>query len=253
MARRLGNVAGLDFYRCRHAHHYVPDHYGHSAHKERDILELEPFRTLADRARADDRTMLYYDKLYTLFQAVVGLDRFASAPTIFIADIGTFRGGSAGFLASVADRYLPTPVTLHCFDTFAGHPHGDVDAEFEGAQERARTEGYYLGTSAEEVARYLAEFPHVHVHPGRIQDSAVEVESTAFHLAHVDINLYEPTAFALSFLDRQMVPGGVIIVDDYASATNPGVTSAVDDFVASSRRYFKLHTLTIQCVLVRTS
>ncbi len=51
----------------------------------------------------------------------------------------------------------------------------------------------------------------------------------AVALAHVDLDLYEPTAHVLRGLLPIMVPGGVIVLDDYYSDVFLGARSATQD------------------------
>jgi len=48
-------------------------------------------------------------------------------------------------------------------------------------------------------------------------------------MLHLDMDVKEPTEFVLSALFDRVVPGGVIMIDDYTAVE--GATSVVDDFV----------------------
>ena len=48
-------------------------------------------------------------------------------------------------------------------------------------------------------------------------------------MLHLDMDVKEPTSFALDLLYERIVPGGVIVVDDYNAVE--GATQAVDDFL----------------------
>lgn len=71
-----------------------------------------------------------------------------------------------------------------------------------------------------------------------------------YHLAHLDVNLYQPTLFGLKFFVAKMVAGGIIVVDDYEAITCPGVKQAVDEYLAQNKRAVKFGLMTGQCVLV---
>lgn len=49
-------------------------------------------------------------------------------------------------------------------------------------------------------------------------------------LLHVDVDVYEPTAFVLSELWPFVVTGGLVVFDDYGKV--PGATVAIDEFFA---------------------
>ena len=48
-------------------------------------------------------------------------------------------------------------------------------------------------------------------------------------LIHLDIDVYEPTAFVINQLFKRLVKGGLIIIDDYN--TVEGATIAIDEFI----------------------
>ena len=53
--------------------------------------------------------------------------------------------------------------------------------------------------------------------------------SEKFSLIHLDMDVYEPTAFVLDKLFDRLVTGGLIVIDDYN--TVEGATIAVDEFI----------------------
>ena len=54
-------------------------------------------------------------------------------------------------------------------------------------------------------------------------------------LAHLDLDLYEPTKVVLEKLLDVMVPNGIIVFDEYGYPEWPGETCAVDDFIKKSK------------------
>ena len=52
-------------------------------------------------------------------------------------------------------------------------------------------------------------------------------------LLHLDVDIYEPSSVVMNVLAPRVVPGGVIILDDYGIV--PGATKAVDDYLAGRR------------------
>jgi hypothetical protein len=251
-ARALYGRLPVEVFRRKPNFHYVPDHYGRSAYKDIDILQLPVFGDLARRTVAEGRTFLYYDKLYTVYQAILNVSRFPGGTAqMSIVDVGAFKGGGSYFMAACAEALGVERVRLHCFDTFSGHQEEDVRPELEPSQEGSRRRGLYQDVSPDEVRRYLAPFSGAVVHVGRFQDTATDLADESIHFAHIDINLFGPTAFALSFLDKRLTDHGMIVVDDYGSTTNPGVHRAVNEFLDGHPDYLRFHLLTNQCVLVR--
>jgi len=59
-------------------------------------------------------------------------------------------------------------------------------------------------------------------------------------LLHLDMDLYLPTKFSIEKLIKKMSPGGIILIDDYA--TVEGATKAIDEFLKKNK-FLKLKKL----------
>lgn len=200
------------------------------------------FFALADPVVEARRTLLGHDRLYVLWQAarnVVAVDGAA-------AEVGVFRGGSAYFLASIFDSLIgPTP--FHVFDTFTGHPSGGAHDPFN------KPGSAKFRVSAEEVRAYLAAFPFVTVHVGNALETVPTLPALTYRLVHVDTDLYDPTLFSLKYFGTRLSPGGVIVVDDYASDHCPGVLQAVTEYLAHTEAFQVWDQRTQQIVLVKVA
>ena len=49
-------------------------------------------------------------------------------------------------------------------------------------------------------------------------------------LLHLDMDVYKPTKLALSLLIDRIVPGGLVVIDDYGTVS--GATDAIDEFIS---------------------
>jgi len=240
--------AHLAIFPYRPGFHYVPDFYGRSARKQPDIRQLPSFGALAARTIAKRRSYLYYDRLFTLYQALANAARLpAREAGTYMAEVGVYRGGTSFFLAEAARELGLKSPQLYCFDTFEGHAAEDINEEIE----TNHSAGHFSKTSFEAVKALRASFDFVHVRKGRVQDRAGEVASHTFSFIHLDVDIYEPTKFCLEFFDARLVRGAIVVVDDYGFTSCPGAKQAVDEFVSSTKRYVALHQLTGQCVLVK--
>lgn len=239
---------GVTAFRTQDHHHYVPDYYGRSAPKRSDLRKLPVFGELATTTRAAGRTLLHYDRLYILFQALENIRRSGS-PTALVtmAEVGVFRGGTSWFLAS-ASQLLGLPhARLLSFDTFEGHAAEDINNQVEV---RHHT-GHFADTDYESVKAYLAELPGVTVFKGRFQDRCHEISEERFALVHLDVDLYDVIAFGLQFFASRLADGGIIVVDDYDVFSCPGVKQAIDEFLAARPDFIAIHPLTEQCMLFK--
>jgi O-methyltransferase len=200
----------------------VPDHVAINGHKLIDLRQEREFGALAEKVLAEGRTTMTHDRLYVLWQAVGNIGHREGD----IAEVGTYRGGSARFLALTLQqrgRYCP----LHVFDTFEGHPNVIVP-DLDGPH----SVGLFSDTSYEAVRDYLAPHPNIVLHRGAFQDTCSEVGEKRFALAHVDVDLYASTVSCLEFFWPRMIEGGVIALDDYGFSTCHGLKVAVDRFTA---------------------
>lgn len=228
-------------------YHLVPNIYGSTAYKMVDIRSNKTFAQLADEVRSHGRARLYYDRLYTLYQAVENVAHTQEG-TLRIMEIGVYKGGGSYFLAAAARQFSKGSVEQYAVDTFEGHSIRDLPKGKDGVHEAS----YFDDTSYEEVSKYLSNFDFVRTIQGRIQEVAAEVGSQPFNLIHLDVDIYEPTLFVLNTYGKYMPRFSVIVVDDYGFKTCPGVRKAVDEFVAEHPGLFaKFELLTGQCLLVR--
>lgn len=228
-------------------YHAVPDYYGKSAHKSLSILNIPGFNELAKMVINDGKTMLYYDRLYTIYQTLVYLQqtRFEQKSHNF-AELGVFRGGTSYFIAMVGRSLGFKNFSVHAFDTFEGHPQEDIKAGIDKYKA-----GKFNSTDFEVVKEYLSPFENVFIHKGRFQDNCKNIQDLQFDFIHLDMDIYLPTIFGLSYFDEHIVRGGVMIVDDFNTTTCPGINTAVEEFLKSNPNYFRLTLLTNQCVLLK--
>jgi O-methyltransferase len=252
MLTRIANKAlelmGLAVFRRERDFVYVPRYFGRAAHKHTDIRTLSGFGELARVVIQQRRTKLDYDRLYTIYQAIEHVSNLPRDAEGFanLVEVGVFKGGTSYFMAAAARELGVEPVRMHSFDTFEGHAAEDLRDNLDASHQV----GQFNDTSFESVKQYLQPLS-VRVHKGRFQETSSELASLAIHFAHLDVDLYEPTLFALRFLESRLVTGGTVIVDDYGFKTCPGASKAVEEFLRSSTGFFSLRLLTGQCVLVR--
>jgi O-methyltransferase len=216
--------------------------YWHKAQKRIDIRELDGFGPLAARAVAAHRTGMREDRLYTLWQAVAALPPGDHA----IAEVGAFKGGSARFLGE-ALAWFNRSNPLYVCDTFQGH--AVVDADLDGPH---RVGEQFTNTSYEDVSSYLADLPTVRIVQGDFRLTSRQIECAApFALAHVDVDVYPVTGHCLEFFAERLLPGGLVVVDDYGFTTCRGARQAVDEFARAHPDFRVFHLLTGQALVMR--
>jgi O-methyltransferase len=216
--------------------------YWRKAAKKIEIRELPGFGPLAAKAVAEHRTGMREDRLYTLWQAVAGLSSDEHA----IAEVGAFRGGSARFIGEALRWHGRSNAFFVC-DTFAGH--AAVDEALDGPH---KVGDNFANTSFEEVAAYLADLPQIELVRGDFRETSRELEAHApFAFAHLDVDVYPATRHCLEFFGARILPGGLIVVDDYGFTTCRGARQATDEFARSHPEFRLVHLLTGQALLLR--
>jgi hypothetical protein len=71
-----------------------------------------------------------------------------------------------------------------------------------------------------------------------------------YRLVHIDTDLYQPTVACLDYFGDRMSPGGVIVIDDYASRKCPGVPKAVSEYMDRTDRFQTWDLRTEQLILI---
>jgi O-methyltransferase len=151
-----------------------------------------------------------------------------------------FRGGTARLLAKIT---APAGKTVHLFDTFAGMPSVDSNADLHKA-------GDFANTSLEAVQRYLHDCDNVRLYQGFFPSTAQPIEQLSFALVHIDVDIYTSVLSCCGFFYPRMEHGGLMIFDDYGFISCPGAKKAVDEFFADKPEV-PIYLPTGQCLVLR--
>ena len=143
-----------------------------------------------------------------------------------IVEFGSFRGGSAIFLASVC-RSLGLPVKVYGLDTFEGMPPTDKGVDAHNA-------GDFSGVDVDELRAFVASSglsEHLEFVQGIFEDTAPSVlaKIPPVLLAHIDCDVYPSVAFSWDAVTPCMASGGYVALDDAHVSSCLGATEAVED------------------------
>lgn len=226
----------------------VPDIYGRSSHKQRDMRDDPGFMTLARPAVTSGKTTLYYDRLFNLYQVLktVAGNR-GNRDCLRLMEVGVFKGGGSDFIGKCARKFWSEKIEMYAVDTFEGHAGKDVLAQ-EDAEHRT---GTFIETSFEKVQEMLAPLGFVNVVKGRIQDVYGAAARGQWDFIHLDVDIKLPTEFMLERAKMDLAPGGAIVVDDYDFLSCPGIKEVVDAFCRENPDFFGINLNTGQFVLIR--
>lgn len=123
-----------------------------------------------------------------------------------MAEAGVMMGGSARLICEAKGA-----AQLHLFDAFETQQSGEADPA--GTEVRDHF-GTTHGVRAN-VERLLQGYPGVVLHPGIFPKTADAVDRERFSFVHLDMDLVSSTDAALAFFHPRLVPGGILIGDDY--------------------------------------
>ena len=149
-------------------------------------------------------------------------------------------GVNRGFLSSAIMESLDWDRlgrTFWLLDTFAGVDERLVSAEErrDGALQRNRDElasGFYV-SGPESVVANFAQWKNVRIVVGAIPGALAEVDAARIAYLHLDMNCAPPEVAAVEHFWDRLVPGAVILLDDYAYLGYEHQKAAMDAFAAS--------------------
>jgi len=160
-----------------------------------------------------------------------------------IVECGVWRGGSMLAVAQTLLDLGRTDVDLYLFDTFEGMPApteedvlwtGESAASLLETEERDDESLLWAQAGVEGVAHVMRSVPYplekVHLVQGMVEDTVPDEAPTAIALLRIDTDWYASTKHELTHLYPRLVPGGVLIVDDYGWWR--GARQATDEYFA---------------------
>lgn len=192
--------------------------------KARSWYRDRAFGEMIDACPASPGTIK--DKQYALYQ----LARAAQAVPGDTVECGVWRGAGSYLILKATEQ---TPERQHhVFDSFEGLS-APVEADAPGDPRAHAWSAGELAEPLDLVRRNLAGFEsRVRFYPGWIPDRFDEVRDIRVAFCHIDVDLYEPTLQSLQFFYDRVVPGGLLVCDDYGYVDCPGATRAFDEFMA---------------------
>ena len=126
-------------------------------------------------------------------------------------ELGVFRGHTTLFCAELVG-FRDWPKTWWLYDTFEGIPADQLDAGWAEKNDAAYGPEMF---SFEEVRDRLAHIPNIRVIKGRVPEVLDQQLPEAISFLHMDMNNATAEIAALEKVFDRIVPGGVIVFDDY--------------------------------------
>jgi Macrocin-O-methyltransferase (TylF) len=177
------------------------------------------------RALAGSRTIVGEGNLANIFLLIKFF--LPRLPFGHIVEFGSYKGGSAIFMAALAQKYLPG-VQVVGFDTFSGMPatDGAVDAHRPGG---------FADIDLTELRQYVEQIGlrNLSLVQGYFEETAAAAlqQQGSVALCHIDCDIRSAVEYAYDTTKPHMVPGGYWVFDDPLVADCVGAAEAVEDLL----------------------
>ncbi|MFI5159031.1 MAG: TylF/MycF/NovP-related O-methyltransferase [Sphingobacteriales bacterium] len=158
-------------------------------------------------------------------------------------ECGVWRGGSTMAAIDTLIKAKDTTRQIYLYDTFEGMSEpSEFDKVFTGTAADELMNGsnkndptsVWCYSALEEVQNNVGSLQYpsklVHYVKGKVEDTIPDTMPQRIALLRLDTDWYESTLHELIHLYPLLVPGGVIIIDDYGHWE--GARKAVDEYIA---------------------
>ncbi len=170
---------------------------------------------------------------YELYKSIVNLPGH-------VFELGVYKGASLIRLATFRSALEhDSSRRIIGFDAFGKFPTRELSTEDDINFVERFTDAGGDGLHEDELSALLdrKQFSNIELVRGNVLDTLpVYLEAhpeTRLSFLHLDMDVKEPTQFALDCLYDRVVPNGLIVFDDYNAVA--GETEAVDEFIARKK------------------
>jgi O-methyltransferase len=182
-------------------------------------LSDEQFNRVYEVIRGNTLVDVY--RCYELWQLVA---QAAKLPDGDLIEIGVWRGGTGTLIARKCQLTgVENPVYL-C-DTF----RGVVKA---GARDATYVGGEHADTDKERVLTLLRSvgIERVQILDGIFPDETGDgIRERSFRFCHIDVDVYDSAKDIMTWIWPRLVPGGIVVFDDYGFHSCVGITRFVNE------------------------
>ena len=168
-----------------------------------------------------DNTLVDIYRCYELWQLVA---EAAKLPTGDLIEIGVWRGGTGALIAK-RSQLLALAAKVFLCDTFQGVvKSGSRDSAYVGG-EHADTNRAVVAS----LARSL-NLNQVEILEGIFPDQTGDaLRERTFRFCHIDVDVYDSAKDIVGWIWPRLVPGGLVVYDDYGFHSCVGITRFVNE------------------------
>jgi len=181
-------------------------------------------------------------ELWQLVHKIHTLDAHAA-----VLEVGVWRGGTAGIMANQLSK-LKSKTNLYLADTFEGVAKAGANDSFYTGGEHSDTSLHIV----EDVLKNKAGYPYYKILKGIFpEDSAGKIlANETFGLCHIDVDVYISAKDILEWVWGKLIPGGVVVFDDYGFHSCTGVTKLVEEYRFNNDRQI-IHNLNGHALMIK--
>ena len=150
-----------------------------------------------------------------------------------VAEFGSFKGHS-GYLIAQTLKQLNSDKNVLLFDAFEEFPKEElgIDYFWDGHQ-----------VNFDEVRSKFQMFNNVELVKGDFTQTVLQFEQRKLSLVYIDCDSYRATKFLIEHLfEKQLSPGGLLIVEDYGHPALLGSRLAVHDALDNRCNFFPFYS-----------
>lgn len=199
------------------------------------------FTEIHEAVKANTLVDIY--RLHELYSLVRQLGKL---PQGDILEVGVWRGGSGALLARAA-VLAGLSGRVFLADTF----QGVVKA---GARDSKYTGGEHADTSPDIVENLLGDrlkLDNYSILQGIFpEQTGAEIAGHSFRLCHIDVDVYDSARDVNEWVWPRLVPGGMVVYDDYGFEPCVGVTRYVNEQLGLADRLV-LHNLNGHALVIK--
>jgi O-methyltransferase len=207
--------------------------------QKRYDLDIEK-EFIATHVQVKNKTMTSQERQYALFKAVEYIEKNNIEGDI--VECGVWKGGSSMLIAQTLKNKDDFTRTLYLYDTFAGMSeptekdktaHSGLPAWGRWNERQLEDKNEWDYASLSEVKKNMESvgYPNGKVLyvQGKVEETIPKTIPEKIALLRLDTDWYESTKHELEYLFPKLVPGGILIIDDYGHWE--GARAAVDEYL----------------------
>lgn len=190
-----------------------------------------------------DHTLVDQYRCYELWKLVEQSSKLTSGSII---EIGVWRGGSGVLMAKQAKK-LGIHEKIYLCDTFSGVVKAGIqDSDYRGGEHADTTrkivEDLIYSFGLDNTVILEGVFP---------EETGHYVNSLNFRLCHIDVDVYQSAKDIVDWIWSRMLPGSIIVFDDYGFCGCDGITKYVEEQSMQADRLV-VHNLNGHAIIIKS-